>query len=388
MLTFSFSSVLISILCCNALIIFLSLVFSSHKILLRLGFRTLNMILLIVFLRLLFPFELPVTTNIYFPERLSYVIAMILGDNYSFHGFSFSIWNVMVLIWITGFFCQLYRYADAAKKLLRFIRLFGTEATKEEPYASILKQICSRERCRNKIHIIKNSFSPEPAVYYLGDYYILIPDNLEINANEMRCLLSHEVSHILHHDLLIKNLVQIACMLYWWNPFCILFKKQLDLLLELQADQKTGNGTKKEKDEYLSCLVRVANQMVKRKTQNNLIGLSFTTESGILLKKRVQILMENDSTKKRNKSRLVLLPVYMLVVFSLLFIFEPYGISPEDAKGSIELTAENCYAIESDNGTYNIYYNNNYFENVNSLEYYPDGMIIYYNNGNTRKHRN
>ena len=83
MLNFSFSSVLISILCCNILIIFLSVIFSSHKILLNIGFQSLNFILLIIFFRLLFPLELPVTTNIDFPGNLSRFITMILRDRYT-----------------------------------------------------------------------------------------------------------------------------------------------------------------------------------------------------------------------------------------------------------------------------------------------------------------
>lgn len=138
MLNFSFSSVLISILCCNMLIVFLSLVFSSHKILLNLGFRTLNAILLIVLIRLLFPFELPITTNIYFPPALSSLVSSIWGEHYSLYGFAFSIWHVMVVIWALGFLYHLYRYVRSNKRFFQFIHLFGTDVTKEEPYSSIL----------------------------------------------------------------------------------------------------------------------------------------------------------------------------------------------------------------------------------------------------------
>lgn len=255
------------------------------------------MILLIIFARLLFPFELPVTTNIYFPKHLSNLIASILGDNYTFCGFSFSIWNVIVLIWIIGAFYNFYRYIYANRKLFQFISLFGTDVTPAEPYAVILNQICKREQCSKKIHIIRNSFSTEPAVYWFRDYYILLPDHLNLDMDELEWILSHEVHHIIHRDLLIKILVQIICMLYWWNPFC------------------------------------------------------------------------------------------MLVLFSILFIFEPHAISPEAAEEGIQLYDDNCYVIQKEDGTYDFYLNDEYMENINSLEYYPEGMIIYYNNGDIGRYR-
>ena len=49
------------------------------------------------------------------------------------------------------------------------------------------------------------------------------------------------------------------------------------------------------------------------------------------------------------------------------------------SEGTFELTAENSYAVQLNDGTYNIYYNNDYLENTSSLEYYPDGMVVYYN---------
>lgn len=388
MLNFSFTSVLISILCCNVLIIFLSLVFKNYKILLNLGFHTLNAILLMIFVRLLFPFELPVTTNIYLPYHLSNFVAMILGDHYLPYGFSFSIWNIMVAVWIAGCICKFCYYIHANRRFFRLIRLCGTDVTKDEPYASILKKICNREQCKKKIHILKNPVSQELAVYHFRAYYIVMPDNLNLNLNELEYVLSHEVFHIIHHDLFIKNLVQLGCILYWWNPFCLQFQKQVDLLLELQTDQKAGRKTKEEQKQYFSCLVKVARQLGKRQRQSNLAGIPFTTESGILLNKRRLILMESDSRKKHTISQLVLLPVCILILCSLLFIFEPHAISPEDAEGTFELTKENCYAVETSDGTFDIYFNNECWENTSSLKYYPNGMIVYYKNGDKRRHRN
>lgn len=129
------------------------------------------------------------------------------------------------------------------------------------------------------------------------------------------------------------------------------------MLQELQVDQRAGHETKEEKTYYLSCLVKAASQIGHKQRKNNFPGLSFTTESGILLSKRFHILMENDSTKRHNKSSLVLISVCMLVLFSFFFIFEAHYSSPENAKDGIELTPDNCYVIQKEDGTYDFYLN-------------------------------
>lgn len=76
------------------------------------------------------------------------------------------------------------------------------------------------------------------------------------------------------------------------------------------------------------------------------------------------------------------MPVCLLTLCSYIYIFEPWYISPEDLEGVFQLTSENSYAVQQDDGTYNIYYNDDYLENTDSLEYYPDDMVVYYNDNN------
>lgn len=378
MINFTFSSVLTAILCCNILITFLTLIFMNDGILLKTGFRTLDLALLSILLRLLFPFELPITANIYFPYHFSGFISIILRDSFGWGKFSFSIWDLMVIIWGIGCLFILCRYIYANLHFFRMMHLRSLDITDHEPYASLLRQICSENSCKKEIRVMKSTFVKEPFVCRHRIYYILLPDILQLDSHELTSILSHEIFHIMHHDLMIKELVHTVSILYWWNPFCALFQKQVDLLLELQADQKTGGKTDAEKIGYLSCLIQVAGRLNQHPPKKS-SGLAFTTESGILLKKRLTMLMENKSEDSGIRSRLILLPVCVLLLCSFLFILEPYGISPEDAEGTFELTPENSYIIQLDDGTYDIYYNDNYLENTDSLEYYPNTLKIYTN---------
>lgn len=285
----------------------------------------------------------------------------------------------MVIIWGAGFLFLFCRYIYANLNYFRFIRLHSSIITDIDPYASVLRQIYGTTHCRKKIHLMKSSFSKEPCVFYFRDYYIILPDHLQLNTEELYSILSHEIFHIIHHDLLIKNLVHLTCMLYWWNPFGGVFQKQIDLLLELQADQKAGGKTAEDKIRYLSCLLKVARQTSEQK-HNKLAGLFFTTESGSLLEKRLQVLINDNPKKSAHKFQPILLPVCILILCSFFIIFEPNYISPEYEEGTFELTADNSYAVQQEDGSFDIYYLDEYLENTDTLEYYPENMIIYYNN--------
>ncbi|MDO4490141.1 MAG: M56 family metallopeptidase [Lachnospiraceae bacterium] len=377
MIHFTFSGVMISILCCNLLILFMRLVFSSHTILLNTSFRVLDSILLIILIRLLFPFELPITTNIYFPSGISYIISSLLKKYTLFSEISVSIWDFILVLWFLVFFYKLYNYIKSNKRFYQNLLINTSDITTTKPYAELLGDVCKQLGCGKTVHIMQSSFIHEPAVYHYWNYYILMPEGLQLSTNEIKNVLSHEIAHIVNHDLLKKTIVQIICLFYWWNPFCKRLSKQIDLLLELQTDKKIGGTTIREKKNYLSCLIKVASQL-HPSTENNVYALSFSSESGIILSKRLKLMMDEKQSKQPLLSTMIVLPVCLITFLSFTFIFEPSYVPPEFTQEYIILTKENSYAIQQQDGTYHIYYNDTYLDQSDTLAYYPSDMIVYY----------
>lgn len=84
----------------------------------------------------------------------------------------------------------------------------------------LIEQICPQKKLREKISVIRFSEESIPKVFwYRLHYYVVIPTNLELDEEEMELVLGHELSHVIHHDLILKFLIQILCLFYWWNPF-------------------------------------------------------------------------------------------------------------------------------------------------------------------------
>lgn len=85
--------------------------------------------------------------------------------------------------------------------------------------------------------------------------------------------------------------------------------------------------------------------------------------------------------RKKKKSS-ILLSFGMLIlaatlfVSSYCFIFEPYFVSEECMLETPEIMADELQAFILEDGSYEIYWNGEFFEHVDSLEYYPDVPIV------------
>lgn len=67
----------------------------------------------------------------------------------------------------------------------------------------------------------------------------------------------------------------------------------------------------------------------------------------------------------------------LLFVGSYMVTFEAHYMSSEDAVGTIEVTAENTYAIEKEDGIYDVYFNDMLIETTDSLKYYGPRIPTY-----------
>lgn len=376
MLNFGFSSVLISVLSCNLLIIFIAVIFRHPSVILRIGFRLLSVFLILTAVRFLFPFELPISTNLNFPEGISRFIVFLRNHRFTVYDRNFSIWNFMEMIWAIGFLVLLIRYLRNYYVLHKMIQECGHDVPSK--YYTLLKDICDGRKVGNHIRIIRVPFIQGPMVCRFRDYYILLPESLVLKEREMYFVLHHETSHIFHHDLRTKFLIQMVCMMYWWNPFCFFLKRQTNLLLESRVDQTVALSDPETKADYMECLLKITEQIYQNQQLKNAIGISFSSRRRSLLYDRFHLLIKNDSTTAPRKSMYFLLvPVCMVYLFSFLYIFEGYYIPSETEQLSESPTSEDTYIIRNDDGTYDVYYNDIFLETTDSLTYYPNDCKIY-----------
>lgn len=124
-----------------------------------------------------------------------------------------------------------------------------------------------------------------PRIYLPSDRY---------TWKELELLLSHELSHYRHHDLWYKLLLQLVCIVYWFNPLLHWMRREADQDLEFLCDERImKDGAHEERMQYNYLLAQTAAQ------RRNFYGLS-TGFNGSLadLKKRMVNIMRAGKLKK------------------------------------------------------------------------------------------
>lgn len=184
--------------------------------------------------------------------------------------------------------------------------------------------------------IYQTSYINTPMVIGLHGI-ILIPENL--SEEETNYALKHEIAHIKHKDNLIKLIANVFKILFWWFIPIYILNKQLDLYLELHADNKaTENLEEDKKLDYLNFLVKTQKQTIKSSTTILNSNLSFDRKSN--LNYRI-----NSILNKKNKSPIYVFPMLIAMLFLNLLIITPYYTESNLTKGTYEISNSNAYIL-------------------------------------------
>lgn len=412
---FSLSSVLMSVLFSNIMLIILYFVFRNTDFMIRIGNKLLTLFLSITVLRFLFPLELPVSHNILLPEGLSRFLIFAKSELFTIHGFRISIWHITLMIWGTGAMIGIIRLLHSYIKYCRSFPLRCKDVTAQEPYASILQKICEERKRRNHFRICLVKNETVPMIHGLLKPVIHIPAQIRLTDRELYYILSHETAHHFHGDLWQKLLLKLLCIAYWWNPFAHLLGDNFETLFEMRVDSYIIRSTDKEyRHEYLQCLIRIAkSSIVPEETSEHEEWPCYEISSGYdtfshtvaaleasngiehrkgfpikprnsILKQRFQMMMAGYTNKLNWIQILCLVLITGLYLFSMLFIFEPHYMSPEiledilNPSGNISVaTPDTSYLIVNLDGGYDLYINREYMETLSEVDEYMSDLKIY-----------
>lgn len=378
MLNFGFTSVAMAVIASNLLIIILTLIFLNESVLYKFGLSILSVFCALIFIRMAFPFEFAsFNITIKFPQIISKAIAFILHPIIPLFGHVYSISQVFALIWIVVFLIRFIDYVYSIRKTYKLAQDFGVDITDE--YSTLIEQMCTKKKLQERISVVKLPVVSIPSVVgYKFHYYVLMPTDLELEDEEVELILRHELSHVIHHDLTLKFLIQTLCLFYWWNLCCPLLKKQSDLLFELRVDSSVTSEGPRKIQRYLVCLLKVKEYSVDKENKvPPSATISLFPKQSSPLHKRFCFLMENETARNKHLEKLVLLPIFVIYLASFTFIFEAYYRGPENATDGTSLNSQNMYVIENNDTTYDVYFNGIYAETVNSLDNFPKNCKIY-----------
>lgn len=380
---YSFSTVLMTVLASNLLIVLISFCFRQKKVLLSVGYRLLAVFLILTAIRCIFPFELPFAKNIYLAEPISRLVYFIRHPYFYIGSIEITIWLILECIWFIGCVVKLIPHIKKHRILNSYIRHYGTDLTKQEPYCSILDDICQNRR-RNPFRVISLPGLQAAQIAGIFAPKILLPAYMSPDDPKLYYVLRHETFHHFHHDLLKKELVSLLCICYWWNPAGKLFHKQVNSILEMHVDAALVGSDSNVTVSYLNALVGLAQDAA---------GHANTLPPGISTNGLTVAAAAPDTTElanrfhmmchKRQKSDIALfLPLCAMVAliyigsYCILFEGSYHGIVDQDTSFETLGLDNSFYAVPRDDGTYDLYYNGTLLETIDTLDYYRELPVI------------
>ena len=199
----------------SLILLILLCIFLYKKNFLSFGIGTLGFFMLLIISRLLFPFEFPIATNIYWPESISKVISWFLHPRFPIGNKELSCWDLFVLIWFFGFLVSFGKFILSSSFFHQFIQSHSQKIPEEDKRCILLKQLLQHSNIKKRVNLLSTTYFNTPIVYHRHmHYWILWPEDLILSDKEQFLVLKHELAHIYHHDLIIKNIIYFLSIFY------------------------------------------------------------------------------------------------------------------------------------------------------------------------------
>ncbi len=157
---------------------------------------------------------------------------------------------ILACIWISGILVMVLFFIKGAIKLCH-LKQSAMPLQNQEVYKLYLA--CLKEAgIKRKIPVFSTAFLKSPVLSGFIRPQIYLPIHLisEYNPSDMRFMLLHELQHYKHKDLLFNAIINIAGIIYWFNPLVWLAIKEIRTDREIACD--TSVLQMLNKDDYLN----------------------------------------------------------------------------------------------------------------------------------------
>lgn len=286
-------------------------------------------------LRLLLPFEFFFTRSCGFPAVCNplreVMIYPVYGDSINIEGFFSFAWLLLSAV-------LLLRYLYHYKRVRDYVH--GMEMPESEKDRAFLREIAAAYGAGLELCFRRSTQIAVPLCFGILHPNIILPKT-DYSEEELRCIIAHECHHILRGDLLLKQLANLLCCLYWWNPLPFFLRNGLEESLELRCDLSvTEKMNRAEKTVYMRTLLRelkLSGERAERRKDLSERAVYCTALIGKRDRRSIRerfsmIAGASENTMKRRGfgyTFLAMLTALLLIAASYAIVFQSYYQSPE-----------------------------------------------------------
>lgn len=208
---------------------------------------------------------------------------------------------------------------------------------------------------------------PSPIIFGFFKPRVYLP-SIHFTPDELNIILNHEATHYLHKDSWAKLLVSILCIIFWWNPFSYMLKRNLNHILELYCDNSNiSNVDEKGKVLYMETMLKVLKYQLSNKCNDLDLEKDFCYMASVFasgckekqIQQRFELISQNKGKTPKRKALVVYFIVAVVFLGSNLFVIQPNFPCPEE-EGTFSITPDNAYLVRNNYRTYSLFVDGEY----------------------------
>lgn len=335
------------------------------------------LVFLLIFIRLLLPFEIVDRTYLILVEKLLPSIVRFLKTeilSFSFHTYcqNISITILEAIILLLSFISVIKCLKVLNGYYILHIRLKFILPSQDKTIQKILTNIKETYHFKFHVRVIQNKLVDSPFEFGLFKQTICLPDTA-YSEEQLYFILSHELCHFGNKSNWLKLFNNLLASVLWWNPLISFYHTSIVSMIEINCDEHIITGSDNHfRAKYLTCLLSELRPPHGKKMDEATHLLSSDEKS---LAKRFQFI-----TAKHKKSKaMCCLSVFISIsvfIASYFFMILPYIDTLASEIQAPKFTKENAYILKKGD-EYIIYYENEPYIYLDTLsDTFSDLIII------------
>ena len=250
---------------------------------------------------------------------------------------------ILCAAWLLGFCELLFRYIRQYRKAIYSVKNYAEPW--DERTNALLEQV--QWQTRRKITVQGYTALNIESAFGMGVLHkrIILPDR-DYTETELRYVLLHEYTHFLNHDTLVKLLVTLFCMIFWWNPVVYLLQKDLEQNLEIKCDLSVARTLcSKERAEYLRTILALMKQSDRKHRIPFAAAALFKTDADAAIKERFETVMAYSANRRNRAASAVFTSVFtVLLIASYTVLPQPQFAAPKSTEPqTIDFNSDTAY---------------------------------------------
>ena len=303
------------------------------------GTKVFSILISVILIRMLIPFNFPFTITIPSHKLLS---VEIMAFEYVY-GTKVTWVNLLFIIWITGAIIQIIRMFVKMYRVKTSLYPFRIRDLKK--YPALHKILQQNDALHLSVCIIPANISP----VIIGVFHpIFVLPEYDFTEKELVYACEHEIWHYKNHDHWLRLFIDLLLCVQWFNLFAYLLNNELALGIEIANDQRVlGKRDQLNRVEYAECILKIARNIKEK--HGEYIGVPFVGIRNFEMKTRLDYI-SSDKFAAAKRTALSKVMQYIVIVSALAVSFcivpERYHVDEEVREETVEVRTDNSYFVK------------------------------------------